>query len=502
MTLHSMWGWRADETWYRPIGETVGSLLTCARFGGNLLLNIGPRGDGSVDKPFSDRLQQLGDWLAINGEAIYGSRRTAMSEVEHPLGVRTCVGSRIYQVLNQRPGKCARLAGPFPARTTARLLGGARLRARTASDGVIAIEGLPRAKSGLPRVICLNARHRSAARRPSALLLLPARAALRPDEVPNLGVDPGRFQQDPAEVVCGDALAHRVLSSVRSASATRWHRGWRDARVLSGHGSVDLDVRPPVPGRYRLEVGVICDSATVVSVSMEGRSIARLAVPARIPDRVSAELRLDGGEILHLRSQGRLGVYGLRLEPVPRQIPSEYWLTFGHLPTGFRAGCDAELAVRQALRAVRAVPATGWRRSRIRKGDHSEAGVNFPYRCGPGAGICLARTRISSPTDRKATVWIGCDWWANALLNGEAVIGGRDPQAVGRDGAAFNGWKPEPAQINLRAGINDMVVICHPGSTAHWFTCGISDPGDLRISSRGLDAGTAWGSPIAMEGAS
>jgi len=41
---------------------------------GNLLLNIGPRGDGSIPEPARDILLEMGDWLKLNGEAIYGSR--------------------------------------------------------------------------------------------------------------------------------------------------------------------------------------------------------------------------------------------------------------------------------------------------------------------------------------------------------------------------------------------------------------------------------------------
>ena len=51
-------------------------IIFCCLFscGGNLLVNVGPRHDGTIDPIFEERLKDTGNWLKINGEAIYGSK--------------------------------------------------------------------------------------------------------------------------------------------------------------------------------------------------------------------------------------------------------------------------------------------------------------------------------------------------------------------------------------------------------------------------------------------
>lgn len=111
-----------DETWsYRSwqergdhddkIREKLESLIMVVGRGGNYLLNIGPRGDGSVVQFEKDVLQEIGKWLEINGESIYGTRPAGFAE-SPPWGEITTIDNKLYlHLTNPPPDGKIRLTG-------------------------------------------------------------------------------------------------------------------------------------------------------------------------------------------------------------------------------------------------------------------------------------------------------------------------------------------------------------------------------------------------------
>ena len=63
---------RCDD--YKTGREFILVLIDLVSRGGNLLLDIGPAADGTIPPLMEQRLLEIGDWLKVNGEAIYGTR--------------------------------------------------------------------------------------------------------------------------------------------------------------------------------------------------------------------------------------------------------------------------------------------------------------------------------------------------------------------------------------------------------------------------------------------
>jgi alpha-L-fucosidase len=75
-TTNESYGYSKVDTYRKPPVHFVRLLATATSKGGNILMNVGPMGDGKWDKPDVDVFKKVGDWLKVYGEAIYGNVKT------------------------------------------------------------------------------------------------------------------------------------------------------------------------------------------------------------------------------------------------------------------------------------------------------------------------------------------------------------------------------------------------------------------------------------------
>ena len=80
MTMNDTWGFKSYDNNFKSTETILRNLIDIASKGGNYLLNIGPDSKGNVPQPEIERLQQVGKWLAVNDEAIYGTQPTLFGE--------------------------------------------------------------------------------------------------------------------------------------------------------------------------------------------------------------------------------------------------------------------------------------------------------------------------------------------------------------------------------------------------------------------------------------
>jgi alpha-L-fucosidase len=83
-TMTHSWGWHAGDYNWKSSARMTGYLVHNASMGGNYLLNIGPKPDGSFPAPAVRRLREIGAWMLVNGEAVYN---TGMVDMEAPENV-------------------------------------------------------------------------------------------------------------------------------------------------------------------------------------------------------------------------------------------------------------------------------------------------------------------------------------------------------------------------------------------------------------------------------
>lgn len=73
-TINDTWGFKSDDHNWKSTEDLIHKLVDIVSKGGAYLLNVGPTAEGIIPQPSVERLEAMGEWLAVNGESIYGTR--------------------------------------------------------------------------------------------------------------------------------------------------------------------------------------------------------------------------------------------------------------------------------------------------------------------------------------------------------------------------------------------------------------------------------------------
>ena len=98
-TMNGMWGYKITDQNYKSDTTLVHYLVGAAGRNANLLMNIGPQPDGCLPEVAVERLKNMGEWMKVYGETIYGTRGGFIAP--HDWGVTTQKGNRLFvHILN------------------------------------------------------------------------------------------------------------------------------------------------------------------------------------------------------------------------------------------------------------------------------------------------------------------------------------------------------------------------------------------------------------------
>lgn len=148
MTMNYSWAYCESDQEWKSSKTLISSMCEVISKGGNFLLNIGPDPQGNIPQPSVERLKELGDWMKVNGEAIYSTKPSySPTALDYGFSTHRVLPNgnvRIYVMVFDWPGDgILKLPGFIGKPVSSRVLGSNESFSAVAANDGITVTGLP-----------------------------------------------------------------------------------------------------------------------------------------------------------------------------------------------------------------------------------------------------------------------------------------------------------------------------------------------------------------------
>ena len=146
MTINDTWGYAKNDTNWKSAQDLTRKLIDIASKGGNFLLNVGPTAEGVFPDAINERLAQMGAWMKVNGESIYGTSKCPLANLGFN-GRCTAKGNHLYlQVFDWPSGELTVDGLPASPTGAKALAGGEDLKVSAETSGGTTTVHIPQPK--------------------------------------------------------------------------------------------------------------------------------------------------------------------------------------------------------------------------------------------------------------------------------------------------------------------------------------------------------------------
>ncbi|MEO8025473.1 MAG: alpha-L-fucosidase [Bryobacteraceae bacterium] len=295
------WGYNKFETEFKTTRDLIRMLIEVVSKGGNLLLNVGPKPDGTIQPEFVTRLNAMGDWMRVNGESIYGTVASPFTRLPF-FGRATAKGNTVYLHVFQWPAnRELRLPGLKNTVTSAHLLADPSRNLSSRRDGEDLVISLPaEAPDEVASVVAVTL--------DGAPNVVPS--AIRPDAkgVYSLGAEAAEIESKLGQRAGKENLLGHVY-------ITHWSRK-EDVPTWTIH--------VPAAGQYKVDVSYGSSTDTTgYEVSAAGHGVtgkfAKTANPLVFRTDSAGAIALPAGDVtlkISADAKGAVNLEMVRLTPV------------------------------------------------------------------------------------------------------------------------------------------------------------------------------------------